>query len=73
MPYAKKPVHRAFLLEDALLVVMEMEKTFAQLESSDAFQTFSVKQKAAYRNTLTRLRDLIHDLEQDNAQEQLAS
>lgn len=32
-----------------------------------------VKQKAAYRNTLTRLRDLIHDLEQDNAQEQLAS
>jgi len=33
----------------------------------------NTKQKAAYRDTLTRLRGLIHDLEQDSAQEQLAS
>ena len=29
--------------------------------------------KVAYRDVLSRLRDLIHDLERDSAQEQLAS
>ncbi len=69
----KKPVHRAFLLEDALIALMETEKTFAELASSDVFQTFTIKQKTAYRDSLSRLRDLIHDLEQDSATEQMAS
>ncbi len=69
----KKPVHRAFLLEDALIALMETEKTFAELACSDVFQTFTIKQKTAYRDSLSRLRDLIHDLEQDSATEQMAS
>jgi hypothetical protein len=43
------------------------------LVSSDTFQVFSSKEKAQYHDVLTRLRDLIHDLEQDTAQEQMAS
>ena len=69
----KKPAHRAFLLEDALLALMEIERTLVELQSGDTFQIFSTKEKAAYRDSLSRLRDLIHDLEQDSAQEQLAS
>jgi hypothetical protein len=51
----------------------EMEHTYAELESSGVFQALSAKQKATYRDAFKRLRDLIHDLEQDMAQEQLAS
>jgi hypothetical protein len=69
----KKPVHRAYRLEDALLALHEMEASASQLENSDAFQAFTATQKAQYRDALSRLRDLIHDLEQDSAQEQLAS
>jgi hypothetical protein len=69
----KKPAHRAMYLEDALIALLEMEKTAAELESSDAFQAFSNRRKAQYRDALNRLRDLIHDLEQDTAKEQLAS
>jgi hypothetical protein len=69
----KKPVHRAMYLEDALNALEEMERTFAELETSDVFQAFTAKEKAQYRDTLRRLRDLIHNLEQDTAQEQLAS
>jgi hypothetical protein len=69
----KKPVHRAMYLEDALHALGEMERTFAELESSDVFQAFTSKEKAQYHDVLGRLRDLIHDLEQDTAQEQLAS
>ena len=69
----KKPVHRAMYLEDALIALQEVEGTFAQLESGEQFQAFTAKQKAQFRDVLTRLCDLIHDLEQDSAQEQLAS
>lgn len=69
----KKPVHRAYLLEDALITLHDMERTASELERNAVFQTFATKEKAAYRDVLSRLRDLIHDLEQDSAQEQLAS
>jgi hypothetical protein len=69
----KKLVHRAMYLEDALLALMEMERTASELESSDVFQTFTTSEKEQYRDVLSRLRDLIHDLEQDSVQEQLAS
>jgi len=69
----KKPAHRAMYLEDVLLALHEMEHTYAELESSGVFQALSAKQKATYRDAFKRLRDLIHDLEQDMAQEQLAS
>ena len=71
--HQKKPVRPVLLLEDAVLALMEMERTASDLESSDLFQTFTVRQKVEYRAVLSRLRDLIHDLEQDSAQEQLAS
>jgi hypothetical protein len=69
----KKPPHRAMYLEDALHALADMERTFAELESSDVFQAFTTKQKLEYRDVLGRLRDLINDLEQDTAKEQLAS
>jgi acyl-CoA reductase-like NAD-dependent aldehyde dehydrogenase len=69
----KKPAHRAMYLEDALHALEDMERTFAELETSDVFQAFTAKEKAQYRDVLSRLRYLIHDLEQDTAQEQLAS
>lgn len=69
----KKPVHRAMYLEDALHALQEMERTCAELEHSDVFQAFTTIEKLQYRDVLGRLRDLIHDLEQDTAQEQLAS
>jgi hypothetical protein len=34
---------------------------------------FTATQKVEYRDVLSRLRDLIHDLEQDTAREQLAA
>jgi len=54
----KKPVHRAMLLEDALLALVEMEHTALELENSDAFQTLTGKEKARYRDVVSRLRDL---------------
>jgi hypothetical protein len=60
-------------LEDALHALADLERTFAELESSDVFQAFTTRQKLEHRDVLGRLRDLIHDLEQDTAQEQLAS
>jgi len=69
----KKPVHRAMYLEDAVLALRELEATASQLESSDVFKTFTARQRIEYRDVLSRLRDLIRDLEQDNAREQLAS
>ena len=69
----KKPVHRAIYLEDALNILQMTECMYAELEHSDLFRALSTRQKAEYRDVLTRLRRLIHDQEQDNAQEQLAS
>jgi hypothetical protein len=69
----KKPVHRAFLLVDALHALQEMEATAAELQNSDVFQSFTSKEQAQYRDVLGRLRNLIHELELDTAQEQLAS
>jgi hypothetical protein len=69
----KKPPHRAMYLEDALHALGEMERMFAELESSDVFQAFTATEKARYHDALGRLRDLIHELEEDTAQEQLAS
>lgn len=68
----KKPVHRALHLEDILNTLQEMERTCTELENSDSFQSLTTSQRAEYRALLSRLRYLIHDLEQDNAQEQLA-
>jgi len=48
---------------------MEMEQKFAELESSDVFEAFTLPEKTRYRDVLSRLRDLIYDLEQDSAQE----
>ena len=69
----KKRAHRAMYLEDALNALYEMEHTAAELGSSDVFERFTNKEKAQCRDVLHRLRTLIHDLEQDTVQEQLAS
>jgi hypothetical protein len=69
----KKPAHRAMYWEDVLLALYDAERIYAELENSDVLEALSTKQKAAYRDTLHRMRDLIHQLEQDSAKEQLAS
>jgi hypothetical protein len=69
----KKSVHRAMYLEDALNLLQEMERMYTELENSDIFPALSTRQQVEYRDVLSRLRYLIHDLEQDSAQEQLAS
>jgi hypothetical protein len=69
----KKPPHRAMYLEDALHAIADMERTFAELESCEVFQAFTPTEKARYHDVLGRLRDLIRDLEQDTAQEQMVS
>jgi predicted NACHT family NTPase len=69
----RKPVHRALLLEDAVNALQVMERTASGLEKSDVFQAFTTSQKVEYRDLLNRLRDLIHHLEQDSANEQMAS
>lgn len=69
----KKPVYRAMLLEDVLVALMEMERTASELQRSDAFHILTTSQRLEYRDMLTRLRDLINDLEQDSAQGQIAS
>jgi hypothetical protein len=38
------------------------EQILPTLETSDVFQAFNVRQKAAYHDVHGRLRDLIHDL-----------
>jgi hypothetical protein len=48
----KKPPHRAMYLEDALHAMADMERTFAELESSDVFQAFTTQQKLEYRDVL---------------------
>jgi hypothetical protein len=42
----KKPPHRAMYLENAVHALAEMERTFAELESSDVFQAFTSAEKA---------------------------
>jgi hypothetical protein len=66
---SKKPVMRAIRLEEALLDLMEAERTLALVETSDSFQAFTDKQKRGYRQALGELRDLIHDLTNDTSQE----
>jgi hypothetical protein len=61
------------LLADILNPLTELESAFAQLQHTDAFQTLKMRQKAQYHYALESLRELIRDLEQDNAQEELAS
>ena len=60
----------AMHVEDALIALPE---TASELERSDVFQSSTTRQKLEYRDVLSRLRDLIHDFEQDCAREQLAS
>lgn len=60
-------------LEDALNALYEMEHTAAELESSGVIERCGNKEKTQYRDVLHRLRVLINGLEQDTAQEQLAS
>lgn len=57
----KKPPHRVYL-EDALHALADMERTFAELESSDVFQVFTSTEKARYHDVLNRLRGLVRDL-----------
>jgi len=68
----KKPVHRAMQLADILNTLKEMETTCTELENSDVFQSLTTNQRAEYRALLSRLRYLVHDLEQDSAQEEVA-
>ena len=69
----KKPVMRAIRLEEALLDLMEAERTLSSLETSDVLQALTDKQKRRYRQALGELRDLIQDITNDTSQEQLAS
>jgi predicted YcjX-like family ATPase len=69
----KRSMHRASLLVDALNELTEMEMAFADLQEADVFQSFTTKEKAHYLDVLTRLRDLIRELEEDSAQTQRAS
>jgi hypothetical protein len=63
----KTPGDRSVYLKPALSSLHDMECTVAEVEKSDIFQTFTACQKAEWRERLSRLRDLIHDLEQDTA------
>jgi hypothetical protein len=69
----REPVHRAIRLGEAANELMEAKYVMAQLESSEIFRALSTRQKRQYHEVLNLLRDLIHDFEQDTAQEQLAS
>ena len=69
----KKPVHRAIRLDDALNELMEAEYIIAQLKRKEAVQAFTAGRKRQFQIVHSLLRELIHDLEQDNAQEQSAS
>ncbi len=69
----KKPVHRALRLEEALADLQDAEHILSQVETSDALQGFTHRQKRHFYEVLADLRDLIHDLEQEAAQEQVAS
>lgn len=70
---AKKSIHRAFRVGEAVNELMEAEYIMSQLQSSAVVHTLRPKQTRQFEIVLNLLRDLIHDLEQDNAQEQLAS
>jgi hypothetical protein len=69
----KKPVHRAFRLGEAVNELMEAEYIMDQLKSNEVFQALKPRQTRQFHAVLNLLHELIHDLEQDTAQEQLAS
>jgi hypothetical protein len=54
-------------LPDALNALYEVEHTFTEIESTDSFEAFTAREKAQYGDVLGRLRNLIHDLEQEYA------
>jgi hypothetical protein len=67
------PVHRALLLGDAINELTELAGSFANLEHTAGFQSFTTWEKAEYQDALGRIRDLITELIEDAAQEHLAS
>ena len=69
----KKPVHRAIRLENILFEIHDAEQILLKVEASAEFQALKPRQKLRYHDVLGGLRTLIYDLEQDTAQEQLAS
>jgi hypothetical protein len=71
--HMKKPVHRANRLGDALNELMEAEYIIAQLKRKEAFQALTARQMRQFHIVHDLLRVLIHDLEEDSAQEQMAS
>jgi hypothetical protein len=48
-------------VEDALIALQGAKRTASELESIDAFQSFTTSQKNEYRDVRRRFRDLIHD------------
>ena len=69
----KKPAHRAIHLESVLFDIHNAEQILSNIEATEEFQALRARQKLRYRDVLSGLRTLIYDLEQDTAQEQLAS
>ena len=67
------PMHRASLLADALNELTEIEMAFADLQECDVFQSFTTHEKAQYSEVLNRLRELIHELEEDSTRGEMAS
>lgn len=59
-------------LEHVLAAIHDAEHSLLQVESCEEFQILKRGQKLKYQDVLSGLRGLIHDLEQDTAQEQLA-
>lgn len=51
----------------------EAEQILSRVEGTEEFQALKQRQKIKYHDVLGGLRGVIYDLEQDSAQEQLAS
>ena len=62
-----------FVSENVLADIHDAEQILSKVEASEDFQALKPRQKLRYQDVLTGLRVLIHDLEQDTAQQQLAS
>lgn len=60
---------REIRLEDALLELMNAERSLSWLETSEAFQAFTEKQKKRYRQVLAELCSLVEDISKDTSPE----
>jgi hypothetical protein len=66
----KKPPRRAVQFGDAIKALLDVESSFSKLQSGDAFQTLTSKQKAEYRAILGRFHYLIAEVARDTAEQQ---